>query len=248
MTNSFIEEIYRRGVVQDEHGNEYKLKLHLSRDEGEFIFQLISSDPNIRKTLEIGCAYGLSSLYICSALSERDSAKHIIVDPYQYETWHGVGISNLQHAGFNFFELVEKPSEFFLPYIAQREFGTFDMVFVDGWHSFDHTLLDLFYANRLIKVGGYLVVDDCHLSSVAKAVSCISKYPAYQLKHQSLSKKTVKRRLKNIIKAVIPMSVAGYILPINLYDRYYIRKFYTRVVVLKKVANDERDWKWFEPF
>ena len=76
--NSIIEEIYRSGVLQDELGNEYKLHSNVDRYEGEFIFQLIRSDPDIRKTLEIGCAYGLSSLYICSALPGKGYRRSLI--------------------------------------------------------------------------------------------------------------------------------------------------------------------------
>ena len=124
--NSIIEEIYRTGVVRDRFNNEYKLHSSIDRIEGDFIFQLIKSEPDIFKTLEIGCAYGLSSLFICSALSERESARHIIIDPFQYSHWHGVGVSNLHRAAFDFFELVKMPSEFALPKLAQNESGTFD--------------------------------------------------------------------------------------------------------------------------
>lgn len=243
--NSIIEEIYRTQVVRDEFGNEYKLHSAVDRLEGEFLFRLVDSNEDIRKTLEIGCAYGLSSLYICSALSNRDSAKHIIIDPFQRETWHGVGVYNLQRAGFSFFELIEKPSEFVLPEMTQTESGTFDMVFIDGWHTFDHTLLDLFYANRLIRIGGYIVVDDCTFPSVAKAVSYMLNYPAYKLDALCPSKTSLKAK---ILQSVIPPSVAGYILPRNIYDRFYICKVYGNMVALKKVGEDERSWNWFEPF
>jgi predicted O-methyltransferase YrrM len=33
-------------------------------------------------------------------------------------------------------------------------------VFVDGWHTFDYTLVDIFFAVFLLKVGGLLVIDD----------------------------------------------------------------------------------------
>jgi predicted O-methyltransferase YrrM len=101
--NSVIEEIYSEGVVRDEIGNEYKLHSNVDKIEGEFIYQLICSDPGVRKTLEIGCAYGLSSLHICSALYKRDYVKHTIIDPSQHNNWHGVGIFNLNRAGFKFF-------------------------------------------------------------------------------------------------------------------------------------------------
>jgi hypothetical protein len=52
------------------------LKMHsgISRDEGKFIYNLIQSDPRISHTLEVGCAYGPSSLNICAALRGRNGA------------------------------------------------------------------------------------------------------------------------------------------------------------------------------
>jgi len=247
VVKDIIEEIYRTGVVRDGLGNEHELHSAIDVHEGEFISQLVSSDPDIRKTLEIGCAYGLSSLYICSALYGRDSVKHTIVDPNQNSGWHGIGVSNLERAGFDFFELIEKPSEFVLPDIAQNKSGAFDMVFIDGWHTFDHTLLDLFYANRLIRVGGYIVIDDCNWPSIAKAVSYFLMYPAYRLEKR-ISRTTARGRLADIVTAVIPPSIAGYIFPRNIYDKHYLRALYSSIVALKKVANDERSWDWFESF
>lgn len=253
--NTIIEEIYQTGLVHDELGNEYQLQYHLNRSGGEKLSDLISSDDDIHKTLEIGCAFGLSSLYICSALSIRESPKHIIIDPFQYSHFHGVGITNLKRAGFNFFELIEKPSEIVLPELVQNEAGSFDMVFVDGWHTFDHTLLDLFYANRLIRLGAYIVVDDCLFPSVAKAVSYVSQYPAYQIlshpdggAHQGEDIVSFKMKLGSIVKSIIPPSIAGYLIPRYFYDRFYIRLLYSRMVVLRKVEEDKRGWDWFRSF
>ena len=121
-------------------------------------------------------------------------------------------------------------------------------MFIDGWHTFDHTLLDLFYANRWIKVGGYIVIDDCNWSSVAKAVSYFSKYPAYQIEYQCCSKIRFERIAGNIVKAVIPPPIASYVLPRNLYDGHYIQTIYSSMVALKKVEDAGRKWYWFEPF
>jgi len=249
--NPIIEEIYKTGLVYDERRNAHKLHSEISRSEGEFLSKLIRSDPSIHKTLEIGCAFGLSSLHICSALSEKDSAKHIIIDPLQHRNWHGIGILNLKRAGFKCFKLIEKPSEFVLPNLAQNEPESFDLVFVDGYHTFDHTLLDLFYANRLVKVGGYIVIDDCKMPSVSKAVSYMVQYPAYRLhfnKLEGLKKMSLKRMVKYAIKAVIPQSIGGYLIPNNLYDNYYRRLLYSSMVSLKKIEDDKRSWNWFKPF
>ena len=40
-------------------------------------------DSSITQTLEVGYAYGLSSLHICSAIQGRKNAHHTIIDPFQ---------------------------------------------------------------------------------------------------------------------------------------------------------------------
>lgn len=246
--NAVIDEIFQSGVVTDSAGNEHVLHSNVDRREGEFLLKLIESDATIDKTLEIGCAYGLSSLYICSALFQRNSPQHTIIDPFQHTDFDGIGIANLQRAGFNFFELIEVPSEFALPQLVHDRANTFDLVFIDGWHTFDHTLLDLFYANRLVKVGGYIVVDDCHMASVSKAVSYFSNYPAYQVKCQSQPTATINGRLKQLIQTLIPPAIAGFVIPQTFYDRYYVRTLFSSMVALQKVAEDDRNWNWFHPF
>jgi len=246
--NSIIEEIFRTGIVRDKSGNEYHVHSNIEKHEGEFIFNLISTNVDITRTLEVGCAFGLSSLFICSALDGRKSAKHTIIDPCQHEQWHGVGIQNLKRAGFNFFDFIEEPSEFILPEITQEQAGTFDFIFIDGWHTFDHTLLDLFYSNRLLKVGGYIVIDDCNFPGVAKAVSYMLTYPAYEFKDQCIPKKSAKGKIASIANGIIPRSMADHLIPRNLYDRFYIRMIFSTMVAMKKIKDDVREWDWFEPF
>jgi predicted O-methyltransferase YrrM len=246
--NAVIEAILQRGMVEDQDGQVYPLQYSVDAAEGEFLVQLIQSDPTILKTLEIGCAYGMSALYICEGLSGRAGAYHTIVDPNQTTRWRSVGIHNLQRAGFDFFELIEKPSEFALADLAQQAAHTFDLIFIDGWHTFDHTLLDLFYANRLLKVGGYIVVDDCHLPAIAKAISYFSTYPAYEVENRQLSHISFKRRLAGLVQRLVPPTLASFILPRNIYDRHYLRTRYPSIVSLHKVQEDQRNWDWFVPF
>ncbi|HUL22704.1 MAG TPA: class I SAM-dependent methyltransferase [Thermodesulfobacteriota bacterium] len=249
--NDFIETIYKTRLVYDESGNEYPLHSEVDKVEGELLHTVISSDRTIRKTLEIGCAYGLSSLHICSALSTRESARHVIIDPVQHAYWHGVGVYNLKRAGFTFFELIERPSEFILPELAQREAGTYDLVFIDGVHTFDHTLLDFFYANQLIRIGGYIVLDDCTTGSISKVVSYVSQYPCYRLLPQfsrNLDRKSPLARMAKVVRLLLPRSMSVCLLPKHLYDRYYSRVLYPSMVVLKKVEVDERNSDWFASF
>ena len=181
MHNPVIAEAYRTRVVRDAAGTEYPLTSEVDPEEGRFLFELISGDLSVVRTLEVGCAFGLSSLHICEALRGRPGASHTIIDPKQYDVWHGVGVAQLERANVDFFQLVAEPSELALPELLRSSPEGFDFAFVDGWHSFDQTLVDLYFACRLVRVGGYIVVDDCNWPSVAAAVSYVARYPTNQV-------------------------------------------------------------------
>ena len=55
-------------------------------------------------------------------------------------------------------------------------------MFIDGWHTFDYTLVDFFYADLMLEINGIICVDDiCH-KSVTKCIKYIrTNYPNYRL-------------------------------------------------------------------
>jgi predicted O-methyltransferase YrrM len=171
--------LFETSEVADESGNIHPLRDEIDPEEGALLLSLISQHQFTR-TLEIGCAFGVSSLYICEALSRRRCRYHTILDPGQYSDFHGIGIANLKRAGFDFFELIERPSEVALPALL-AEGRKFEFALIDGWHTFDHTRLDLFYVNRLLEEGGIVAIDDLHLHGVRRAVRYMLNYPNYEV-------------------------------------------------------------------
>jgi predicted O-methyltransferase YrrM len=49
----------------------------------------------------------------------------------------------------------------------------FDLCFVDGMHLFDYTLVDMYFAVRLVRVGGVIVLDDIKHPGVRPVMSYI---------------------------------------------------------------------------
>jgi predicted O-methyltransferase YrrM len=244
-----IDEIYHSKIVRDQYGNQYDLSSEVDSVEGNYLYQLITSDKSITRTLEIGCAYGLSSLHICEALRGRRNASHIIIDPKQISVWHGVGVSYLEQAGIDFFRLIQEPSELALPDLLRTQEGEFDLVFIDGWHTFDHTMLDLFYANRLVRVGGYVVIDDCNWESVSAAVSYYNNYAAFeQVKNPALGAYTWRQRVAKDITTIFRPRLARMVLPASIYSRIYRRMSFSSMVAFSKVSEDNRSWTWFMGF
>ena len=137
-STELLNTIFKNQKVTDELGNNYELNSNLDEKEGAFLKRIISENKP-KKTIEIGCAYGISSLFICSELEKDNEVSHTIIDPFQKTDWKNIGISNLKKANINFFKLIEKPSEIALPKLLDEN-KKYDFAFIDGWHTFDHTL------------------------------------------------------------------------------------------------------------
>jgi predicted O-methyltransferase YrrM len=239
-----LEEIRRHRSVTDAGGTEYPIEKHgIDAAEGGFLRDFIAGRPDITRTLEIGCAYGFSSLHIASALAGRPGAHHVIIDPMESTTWNGIGKINLDRAGVDFYELREEFSEIALPELL-KEGAQFDLVFIDGWHTFDQTLLDMYYANRLVRAGGYILVDDANWISVSKAISYFSKYPCYKIVGGAADPAL---KIVNFLWKLI-RPIADLVFPHWLYDYFYRLGKYPSMIALQKVAEDNRSWKWFRSF
>jgi predicted O-methyltransferase YrrM len=46
----------------------------------------------------------------------------------------------------------------------------FDLIYVDGAHTFEHVVRDALYAIDLLRVGGVVVFDDCTMQAIRKTL------------------------------------------------------------------------------
>ena len=128
------------------------------------------------RTIEVGLAFAMSTLFICQGLLEngKPERRHVVLDPNQ-ETWYAnSGIQALQDAGvMGMVEFHAKESRLLLPeFLADGH--RFDLAFVDGNHRFEFVFLDLIYLASLVRGNGIIFVDDYQLPAVARAVSFCS--------------------------------------------------------------------------
>jgi len=245
-----IADYYNGKVMTGDSGAVYSLDVtSISPEEGEFIHNLLKMDENILKTLEVGCAWGLSSLFICSALSDRKNAHHTILDPFQSTQWDNVGIRNLETGGYSKYELLEEKSEIALPCLLKDNVSNFDFIFIDGWHTFDHTLLDIFYSLELLKINGILVIDDVSMTSVRQAVDFILQFDHVELIerlqnpiHQRSGVEMVlnftlifkSKRMKHLLKKYLKSRVYYVLYPSERCS----------MVAIRKTGPDSRVWNW----
>ncbi len=156
-----IEAIYRDGTILGEDGQRYTIKpTSVTPERGAFIRDLCGREQ-ARTTLEIGMAWGLSTLFILEALAEQNaSISHTVIDPFQTSRWYGAGRRAVHDAGWN--DKVEILEEFSRVALARMETEKrqFDFIFIDGGHRFEDVFVDLIFADTLLKPGGIMIFDD----------------------------------------------------------------------------------------
>jgi len=205
--NQVLEGIYRTGKCADLAGKERKVTGAVPREDA-LILQDMVRFVKARTTLETGVAFGLSTLAICEAITEgRASAdyadstdsrepgqssianrqspipervRHYGVDPEQNTVHGGAALASLRRAGLDsIFELLEGPSHLMLPRLLEKGV-VLDLAFIDGWHTFDYTLLDFFYIDKLLRPGGVLLLHDRSWPSKQKVMRFITTHRRYK--------------------------------------------------------------------
>jgi predicted O-methyltransferase YrrM len=194
-------------------------------------------------------AYGVSTLFICEALDRlQNGARHIVSDPFQHSLWRGIGLRNLEEAGYGgMLEFHERRSEFLLPDLADQ--GTeLDFAFVDGWHTFDQVMVEFYYINRMLRVGGVVAFDDADRRTVNRVIRYALNYPAYEVvprASQGVARPSVKGRVR---RSVTGMPVARRIVRPDVIERDWELGIHGSCVALRKVAGDDRSSGWYAEF
>lgn len=241
----YLEQVNRTGIVLDPDGSARPINSHVSAEEGSFLQQIIR-DTRPAISLEIGIAFGVSTMFICETLREIGSQQHIAIDPgpvYRPGTDAldrcGLGLLNLERCGYrDMVDFHEAPSELVLPELLKRG-QRIDFAFVDGWHTFDHCLLDFFYVNRLLNPGGVVVFHDTRLPGIRRVVRYAANYPAYRVYGAA----TPPRASFDSTRRGVERAIAfGLHLGRALLPRR------PTAMALQKLVPDDRMWTWYKRF
>jgi predicted O-methyltransferase YrrM len=179
--------MYRSEAQLGIDGNEHPVDLNtgLAPDNALVLLEL-AKQRGCARTLEIGLAYGFSTLVLLAANPNSQGSRYVAVDRFQQSLFHGIGrarVGRLDRTGL--FEFYEQPSAIQLPKLLEAG-DRFDFIFIDGDHKFDSVMLDLYFAARLLQPTGVLVLDDLWMAPVAAAVSFAERnFPIQRLRIRS---------------------------------------------------------------
>ncbi len=102
------------------------------------------------------------------------------MDPGQSKWAFNVGTHVIAKSGFGpWHEFYEDYDYNTLPMLLAR--GTkIDLGYIDGWHTFDYTLLDMFYIDKLLRPGGLMGVNDGGQTPVLRAIRWLLSHRKYE--------------------------------------------------------------------
>ena len=243
--SSLADRILSTGFVESDAGERLPVRSSISAEEGHAL-QLLIRAAGCRTAVEIGLAYGISALFIGAALQNGSDIHHYIIDPKQQEDWSGIGLTNLRRAGLDGpVEFSSDPSYAALPRLLERGVRV-DFGFIDGFHVFDYALLDFFYVDLLLNVGGIVAFDDANWKSLRALRRFIERNRSYTLL-RAPPQPPLTHRAKTLTKQAVNV-VAG---SMGQRGQKLIRPVYDepdQLVAFRKDAEDNRHWTFHRRF
>jgi len=248
--NDVLSDIVKTGRTTLPTGEKVQANSYIDESCG-LLLQAAIRTERPRIGVEVGLAFGISTLYILEAFSDSGGEKLIGMDPDQHNGgWRGGGLHNISRAGYeHLYEFHEETSQKVLPALVGRR-EHIDFAFIDGYHTFDHALIDFFFIDQLLKVGGVVVFDDVGYSSIKRVCDFIITNRGYEIYDcvRLKGNNSFSRRTKHTINQLLRPLIRTDKTPgpearrrESLIDDVYF-------LALKKESDDARRWDHFVHF
>jgi predicted O-methyltransferase YrrM len=244
-----LDEILASAKTELPDGSPTALTSAISREACELVYRMIAL-CGATSAVEVGMAFCISTLAIADALSQTPAARLVSIDPHQSTGWGGAGMHLIGRAGLaHIVTLIEETSQQALPRLAANG-ERFDFAFIDGWHTFDHTLVDFFFADALLKPGGIVMLDDLAYPAIRRVAQFILANRDYELLEVVGDGEVVPRglRARRALKRVMRPLARTDRDPSSKHERMFRGIDGAQVAALRKRGDDRRRFDHFERF
>ncbi|MEH1789728.1 MAG: class I SAM-dependent methyltransferase [Nostoc sp.] len=171
-----------KAIIESDYANNpYTSGTSVSLPEALVIASVIDAFK-LSQTLEIGLASAGSSAAILAAKSYGGCINsHIAIDPYQKTHSEGKGLKVLEKLGYiDRLEWVENLSESYLPEAIKSK-KKFDFILIDGGHGLGQSMIDAYLADRALRVGGFIAIDDIYMKSTCNSIKFLTSECGYDV-------------------------------------------------------------------
>ncbi|HMI61523.1 MAG TPA: class I SAM-dependent methyltransferase [Puia sp.] len=243
--NLLLEEIFKTRTYTNSRNEIISINSETSRDQCEFL-QSIIRENDFKNSLEIGFAFGMSTLAIVEEIARRQG-HHLVIDKFQMDAWGGNGLDLVKKAGYlDQLEFVNEYCYMALPrlMLAGRRF---DFAYIDSTKQFDWLMVNFFYIDKVMKVGGVVVFDDVNFPGIRRLLRYISRFPSYKV-HSQFPANKAPSRLRQMSKWLKNIPKAGHLLRSEILIPDYELGLNANCIALQKVDEDKRSWDWHVDF
>ncbi len=182
-----------------------KLHSHTTKEQGLFL-QEIFDKVKPSKSVEVGLAYGISTLFILEKHRDmgHSTVCHIAIEPYP---WGGVAEYNIEKEGLeNLIEIRYEKSDQVLPRLFYENHRV-QFAYVDTTKVFDIVMQDFYFIDKILDVNGIIVLDDCGggWPGVQRWQDLLILYPTMKCyaKHSKIVYSRKKRLLEKAVTKLI---------------------------------------------
>jgi predicted O-methyltransferase YrrM len=218
-----LREIFESRMVTDEAGGQHELLYYVLPRFAEALYRtVLARRPSL--VVETGLANGISTLAILTALEEiGEQGRLISIDPFEARDYKNCGLVAVRRAGLAArHQHIDRPSHLALPQLLASNTRV-DLAYIDGDHRVDFVLLDFWYLDRMLPVGGAIAFNDCQMDSVNKVIAFLQTYRRYAELDVRLPYSYVGyTRLKGVLRRLRGISAKSYFR--NGSDRYFEKK------------------------
>lgn len=226
-------------------GTTRPLESNISKEEAEILYAIIRCLQPVN-SLEIGLAHGISALAILGAISANGTGHHFVIDPFE-QKYANCGEAMIMRAGFaDRHTFLERFPEEVIPQLPRLQFA-----FIDASHLFDFTVMEFALIDKKLDVGGIVGLHDLWMPSLQTVVRFILANRSYEICRNFSTvalKLSIRARCKEFVSSVFrKIPGADQVFGSNVLHPWSTFRV-QNLVLLRKLADDHRDWRFHQRF
>ena len=237
-----------RMMETDSEGGVVAINSDTPRNQGMFL-QKMYDEIKPEKSLEVGFAFGISTLFILEKCREYDRNErcHIVIEPFD---WGNAAIYNIKKEGLEkYIDIRKELSDRVLPTMYLKN-ERIQFAYVDTTKVFDIVLQDFYFIDKILDVGGVVIFDDATTPGINLVMRFINSLSHYEIldKHEELkvSKKySIGEKIFENLIGSLPFK-KRFMGNFSLKSSRELGLNY-RCIAFKKIDKDKRTWDWDAP-
>lgn len=248
-----LKQIFLTQSIETGIGDEkIPLHSHTSKEQGLFIQEMFDS-VKPANTLEVGFAYGISTMFILEKHRENNAVEkaHIVIEPDSY--WGNAAIYNIEKEGLTkFLDIRKGYSDKVLTQLFHED-HRIQLAYIDTTKQFDVVFQDFYFIDKLLDIGGIIILDDCGggWPGVQRVARFIATLPHYEIagahnKVELTLKKKIAVSVTKLFMALVPFKKRFYP-TLNLKTDQELGLDYD-CIAFKKTGPDKRNWDFDKTF